>query len=224
MIENFKKDFKRIFLAGVLVILPLVVTVFLLHFFFVKIDQMVNPAVNRLLILTGWPIDPDFRLPGLGLVASIMIVFLTGVFTRNVVGRKMVNYGESVLTKIPIFKNVYVGAKQVIQTFGQSNSKAFSKVVVIEYPRKGIHALAFVTNISSEGEVSRRLARDTVNIFLPTTPNPTSGYYLLVPRNEIIELNMSIEDGIKMIISGGLFIPPDAVAELRDKDAVKDGH
>ncbi len=209
MLSNFKKDFRKIFIAGLLVILPLVVTVFLLHFFFVKIDQMVNPAVNRLLIIAGWPIEPDFRLPGLGLVASILIIVLTGMFARNVVGRKLLEYGDSLLAKIPIFKNVYVGAKQVIQTFGASGEKAFRKVVIIEYPRKGVHALAFITNTSNEGEVSRHLGNNMISVFLPTTPNPTSGFFLLLPEADVTELDMSVEDGVKMIISGGLFIPPE---------------
>lgn len=211
--NSFKKDFRKIFVAGLLVILPLVVTIFLLHFFFVKIDQMVNPAVNRLLIIAGWPIDPDFRLPGLGLVASILTIVITGVFARNVAGRKLLEYGDALLAKIPVFKNVYVGAKQVIQTFGASGEKAFSKVVAIEYPRKGVHALAFITNTSNEGEVNRRLGGNLISVFLPTTPNPTSGFFLLMPRSEIKELEMSVEDGVKMIISGGLFIPPENMEE-----------
>ncbi len=219
MFNSLNKDFRKIFVAGLLVILPLVVTVFLLHFFFMKIDQMVNPAVNRLLIIAGWPIEPDFRLPGLGLVASIIIILLTGMFARNVAGRKLLEYGDSLLAKIPIFKNVYVGAKQVIQTFGASGEKAFRKVVIIEYPRKGVHALAFITNTSSEGEVNRRLAVDMVSVFLPTTPNPTSGFFLLMPKSEVKELDMSVEDGVKMIISGGLFIPP----ENREEDEPTNG-
>lgn len=207
---------KKIFLAGVLVTLPFALTLFLLQFFFVRIDALLSPAVTKLLLYFNAPINPDFRLPGIGLIAIIILVFFAGLFTRNIIGRRLVEFGDSILVKIPIFKNIYVGAKQVIQTFGSANMSAFKKVVLIEYPRLGIYSLAFVTN-DTQGGVTKRLGRDMISIFLPTTPNPTSGFFLMLPAEDITELDISVEDGIKMLISGGLVTPPDKKAELPEK-------
>ena len=207
---------KKIFLAGVLVTLPLALTLFLLQFFFVRIDALLSPAVTRLLLYFNAPINPDFRLPGIGLITIIILVFFAGLFTRNIIGRRLVEFGDSILVKIPVFKNIYVGAKQVIQTFGSTNMSAFKRVVMIEYPRPGIWSLAFVTN-DSQGGVTKRLGRDMVSIFLPTTPNPTSGFFLMLPVEDITELDISVEEGIKMLISGGLVTPTDIKAELAEK-------
>ena len=216
MLKNTRSRLKKIFLAGVLVTLPLALTLFLLQFFFVRIDALLSPAVTELLLYFNAPINPDFRLPGLGLITIVILVFFAGLFTRNIIGGKLIEFGESILVKIPIFKNIYVGAKQVIQTFGSTNMSAFKRVVLIEYPRPGIYSLAFVTN-DSQGGVTKRLGRDMVSIFLPTTPNPTSGFFLMLPVEDVTELDISVEDGVKMLISGGLVTPPDKKAELPEK-------
>jgi uncharacterized membrane protein len=221
MFRNARSQIRKIFFAGLLVTLPLALTLFLFQFFFVRIDAMLSPAVTRLLLYMRVPIDPDFRLPGLGLVAIFILIFLAGLFTRNIIGRKMVELGEAVLVKIPIFKNIYVGAKQVIHTFGTARAGAFRKVVIIEYPRRGIYSLAFVTN-DKQGEVKRRVGRDMVSVFLPTTPNPTSGYFLMLPEEDVIELDMSVEEGIKMLISAGLVTPSDPKAKLPEQMEVNE--
>lgn len=216
MLKNARSRLKKIFLAGVLVTLPLALTLFLLQFFFVRIDALLSPSVTKLLLYFNAPINPDFRLPGLGLITIIILVFFAGLFTRNLIGGRLIEFGESILVKIPIFKNIYVSAKQVIQTFGSTNVSAFRKVVMIEYPRHGIYSLAFVTN-DSQGGVTKRLGRNMVSIFLPTTPNPTSGFFLMLPVEDVMELDISVEEGIKMLISGGLVTPPDKKAELPEK-------
>lgn len=208
MLVKIRSKLKKIFFAGILVTLPLALTIFLLQFFFVRLDDQLGPVVTKLLLQLNVPIEPDFRLPGLGLVTIIVIIFLAGLFTRNIIGRKLVDFGEGLLVKIPVFKNIYVGAKQVIETFGASRAGAFRRVVMIEYPRTGVYSLAFVTN-ERQGEIEKRINRDMVSVFLPTTPNPTSGYFLMLPKEEVVELEMSVEDGIKMVISGGLVTPPE---------------
>lgn len=211
MFKNTKASVRNIFFAGLLVTLPLAVSIFLFQFFFVRIDAILSPFMTKVLIKAGMPVGPDFRLPGLGLAATILIIFFAGLLTRNIVGRKIMEIGEAILVKIPIFKNIYVGAKQVIETFGTS-SKAFSKVVLIEYPRKGIYALAFITS-NTKKEINEKIGKEMINIFLPTTPNPTSGFFLLVSKEELIELDMSVEDGIKMLISAGLVSPSNSKTE-----------
>ncbi len=220
MLGKLKSKLKKIFFAGILVTLPLALTIFLLQFFFVRLDAQLGPAVTKLLLQLKVPIQPDFRLPGLGLVTIIVIIFVAGLFTRNIIGRKLVDFGEGLLVKIPIFKNIYVGAKQVIETFGSARTGAFRSVVMIEYPRRGIYSLAFVTN-ERQGEIEKRISRDMVSVFLPTTPNPTSGYFLMLPKEDVVELDMNVESGIKMVISGGLVTPPDT--EDGQTEQVKSG-
>jgi len=145
-------------------------------------------------------------VPGVGVVTTLTLVFLIGLFTKNWAGRKLWDIGENIVARIPVIRSVYVGAKQVVDTFATNSTKSFSKVVMLEYPRKGIYCLAFITS-HTKGEAQERTEEDLVNIFLPTTPNPTSGFLLLVPKEDLIELDMSVEDGIKMIVSGGLVTP-----------------
>ena len=206
MLVKVRGKIRKIFFAGVLVTLPLALTIFLVQFFFVSLDAQLSPVVTKLLLKLHVPIDPDYRVPGLGLVAIVTIIFMAGLFTRNIIGRKLVDFGEGLLVKIPIFKNIYVGAKQVIETFGSARTGAFRRVVMIEYPRHGIYSLAFVTN-ERQGEIEKLIDRDMVSVFLPTTPNPTSGYFLMLPKEDVVELGMSVEDGIKMVISGGMVTP-----------------
>ncbi len=220
MASNFKSDLRNLFFAGLLVTLPLVFTVFLLHFLFVSLDNLLGPGVAILLNKVGYNIDPAFRLPGLGIVALVLLVLLVGIFARNILGEKIVSLYESILVRIPFAKSIYVGAKQIVETFGKSMGDKFNKVVMIEYPRKGIYALAFTTSKSS-GEVVRKTGKEMTNVFLPTTPNPTSGFFLLIPNEEIIDLDMSVEAGIKMIISGGLVTPPNGAKGEPEK--IKNG-
>jgi len=202
-----KSRLQRVFLTGLVVILPLVVTVLVFKFIFELLDNSLGPIVSRLLIEAGFPIPVDYVIPGIGFVATFAIVISVGLFTTNYLGRKLIGLGEMILTRIPVFRSVYIGAKQIIDTFSTSNSRAFSKVVMFEYPRRGLWCLAFITG-DTTGETQMRTNKKLVNIFLPTTPNPTSGFLLLAPEEDLIELDMSVEEGIKMIISGGVVTPP----------------
>ena len=206
MFSKAKHSIRNIFFAGLLVTLPLAITIFFLRFLFIRIDAILGPAINELLVKTGLVQNVTLLIPGIGLVALLLIIFVVGLLTRNIIGGTFVKLYEGVLVKIPIFKNIYVGAKQVLETFGNSLDTSFNKVIMIEYPRQGIYALAFVTS-ESKGEVKKVVDKEMVNVFLPTTPNPTSGFFLLIPKAEITELEMTVEEGIKMIISGGLVTP-----------------
>lgn len=198
---------RRIFLTGLVVSLPLVITFFVFKFMFESLDNILGPLVTQLLIKAGAPLPQnDYQLPGIGVVTTIGLVFLIGLFTTNFIGRKLWALGEWVLTKIPGIRSVYNAAKQVIDTFANSGEKAFSQVVMLEYPRLGIYCLAFITG-KTKGEAAHRTGKNLINIFLPTTPNPTSGFYLMIPEDQLIELDMSVEDGIKMIVSGGVVTP-----------------
>ncbi len=207
------KAVRRTFLTGLLVSLPLAITAVVFVFIFRSLDNLLGPLVMEILVLVGIPGAAGYTLPGVGVITTLALVFGVGVFTTNYLGRKLWDLGERIVTQIPIIRTVYIGAKQVIDTFSTSNTQAFSKVVMLEYPRHGIYCLAFITG-GTEGEVQANVGRNLVNIFVPTTPNPTSGFLLMIPKDDVIELEMSIEEGIKMIVSGGIvtpdYIPVDA--------------
>jgi len=197
---------RRIFLAGLLVSLPLVITIVVFKFAFETLDNLLGPLITRLLIELGVPIVQNFQVPGLGVIATLAIVFFIGLFTTNFVGRKTLKLGEWVVTQIPVIRSVYSGAKQIINTIAAGGSSNFSKVVLVEYPRKGLYCLAFITG-ETRGEATKLIGDDLINIFLPTTPNPTSGFYLMARRKDLIEMDMTVEDGVKMLMSGGLVTP-----------------
>ena len=149
------------------------------------------------------------HIPGLGLILVVFLVFAVGLLTRNFVGRKMVHLGEKIVDRIPLARIIYVGVKQLLEALFFQKTKAFEKAALIEYPRRGIYAICFITG-ESKGEVQCKTNKNMINVFVPTTPNPTSGFYILIPENELIILNMSVEDAFKLIVSGGIVSPNEA--------------
>lgn len=193
---------RRYLLAGLLIWLPLGVTVLVIRL-------LVN-VMDRVLVVLPESYHPDqllgFHIPGLGLVLSVFVVLVTGVVVANLFGRRVVAAWESLLARIPLVRTVYTGVKQVVETVFSERGTSFRKVLLVEYPRAGMWTIAFHTG-SFVGEVQEKTSREVVNIFVPTTPNPTSGFFLMVPREEVIELDMSVDEGIKMIMSMGVIVP-----------------
>lgn len=189
-------------IAGLLVWLPLGVTILVIKLLVDLMDR------TLLLLPPAWRPDAllGFHIPGLGLVLSIVIIFITGVVVANLLGRRLVSFWESLLSRIPLVRSIYASVKQVAETVLSSSGQSFRKVLLIEYPRRGIWSLGFQTS-SGLGEVQARTGEDVVAVFVPTTPNPTSGFVLMVPRQDIIELDMEVDEGLKMIISMGLVVP-----------------
>lgn len=194
-----RHELRNILLAGVAVLVPISITVWIFTFVLGKMDNWIRllPVRFRPETLLG------FRIPGLEAVLFVLMVLGIGVFARNYFGRKILVFGESILEKIPFLSKVYSAAKQIIETVFRKDGMQFRKVVMIEYPRAGIWSLAFLTGRPS-GEVQRKTSEDVVTVFLPTTPNPTSGFMLVVPRKDVTELDMSVESAFRMIISGGI--------------------
>ena len=149
-----------------------------------------------------------FSLPGLGLLILFIALTLIGALTAGLIGRWVVRTGERILNRMPVVRSVYSAIKQIFETILAQQSNAFREAVLIEYPRRGIWAIGFITG-TTKGEVQNLTLEETVNIFLPTTPNPTSGFLLFVPREEVVPLDMSVEEAVKMVISGGIVTPPD---------------
>jgi len=197
---------RRYLIAGLLVWVPLVITGLVL--------KILVDVLKWFLQLLPGTIRPDALLgldaPGIGiaimLTVVVIIVLVTGVIVANIFGRQLVNAWESLLGRIPFVRTIYTSAKQVSETILSSQGKSFRKVLLIEYPRKGLWTLCFQTG-SSVGEVQAKTGEEVVTVFVPTTPNPTSGFIILVPRKDVIELEMSVDVALKMVISLGVLEP-----------------
>ena len=196
------KHIRRYLVAGILVWLPIGVTVFLLRILIGLMDRtlLFLPEQYRPESLFG------FGIPGLGFVLTILVVVLTGVFAANIVGRSLVNFWESVLDRIPVVRSIYSAAKNFAEVVFSDSSDSFKQVLLIEYPRKGLYSLAFQTS-SELGEVQGRTGEEVVCTFVPTTPNPTSGFIIIVPKKDIVLLDMEVDEALKMIISLGVVVP-----------------
>ena len=197
-----KKSFRRYLIAGLLVWVPLGVTLLVV--------KLLVDLMDRSLLLLPAAYRPDqllgFHVPGLGLILSLTIVLFTGMIVANFFGRRLVFAWEALLARIPLVRSIYTSVKQVVETLFSSGGKSFRKVLLIQYPRAGIWTVAFQTAESPE-EVRDKTGRELVNVYVPTTPNPTSGFVIMVPRQDVVELDMSIDDGLKLIISMGVVVP-----------------
>lgn len=193
------------FFAGILVTAPISITIYLAWLFINFVDDKVTPLIPE-------KYNPEtylpFALPGLGLVILFLGLTLVGMLMAGFMGRLFTRFSEGLLNRMPVIRSIYNAVKQILETVLAQQSNAFREAVLVEYPRRGIWAIAFITG-STEGEVQNVTAEECVNIFLPTTPNPTSGFLLFVPRTDLIPLSMSVEEAIKMVISGGIVTPPD---------------
>jgi uncharacterized membrane protein len=200
------KRFRAYFFAGLLVIIPLVLTVYIVWNLFVAIDGLLATPVSQA-IYRALDIVPRYQtIPGLGFIALVLVILLVGFIARNYVGKKLLGYGDAVLGRIPVVRHIYTTFQQISQAFLADHSETFKKAVLIEYPRKGIYSIGFVTQ-DTRGIVQRKLPDDVVSIFLPTTPNPTSGFLLFVPKKDVVLLNITVEEALKLVISGGSIVP-----------------
>jgi uncharacterized membrane protein len=195
---------KRIFTTGLLTILPLAITIYVFYLVFSFLDNLVGDMIEAVL---------NYRIPGAGFAAGLFLIMLIGFIASNIIGSRLIGYFDTLLRRVPIARGIYTGAKQIIDAFTLQGKNAFQKVVLLEYPRKGLYVIGFVTG-SSKGEIQDKTREETLNIFIPTTPNPTSGMLILAPRHEVTELKMTVEEGMKVIISGGLFSPDDPTPVL----------
>ena len=193
---------RNYFLTGVIVTAPIAITIFLFWQFITFLDSYVGGIVPARYIEDYLP----FGIPGIGLVVMLGSLTLVGFLAAGFAGRTLVRTGERLLSRMPVVRSVYGTLKQIFETVFNQSSRSFREVVLVEYPRRGIGAIGFVTG-PTQGEVQARTDEDLVNIFLPTTPNPTSGFLLFVPKKDLIHLDMTVEEGIKLVISGGIVTP-----------------
>ncbi|MBS3887193.1 MAG: DUF502 domain-containing protein [Dethiobacter sp.] len=188
---------RRIFLTGLVILLPAIISIYILGFTFNWVDSLLGNLLRQYL---------GVRIPGLGFLITVAAIFVAGLVANNVFGNKVLKMVENGFANIPLVRPIYTATKQIIDAFSAQRKSVFESVAMIEYPRKGIYGVGFVTG-SGLGEVQEKTSQDVVALFLPTTPNPTSGFLLLVPREELIPLEMSVEEALKLIISGGVIVP-----------------
>ncbi len=194
---------RKYFITGLLVLVPLVITLWVLNLIIGTLDQslLLLPPQWRPELLLG------FNLPGVGTILTLLIIFITGVITRNFVGNRLVKLWELLLQRIPVVSSIYSSVKQVSDTLFSSSGNAFRKALLVQYPREGIWTIAFQTGVPG-GDVKNHLSGDYVSVYVPTTPNPTSGFFLMLRREDTIELNMSVDEALKYIVSMGVVAPP----------------
>jgi uncharacterized membrane protein len=177
------------FLTGVLVIVPIGAAVLILRWLFFSIDSILQPVAKSLL---------GYTVPGLGFGITVLLIYLTGVVATSVIGKRLIRYGESLLARVPVFRYLYTGIKQIMESFASPREAGFLQVVLVEFPKKGMRVIGFVTS-ESRVESGEKL----LTVFIPTSPNPTSGYLEIVKENDIIKTNISIDDALKMVLSAG---------------------
>lgn len=211
---TFGQRMRNYFLTGLVITAPIGITLYITWSFIQWVDAWVKPYIPSIY-------NPDnylpFSVPGVGLLFSLLIITILGFLTANFVGRSFVTFGEVMVGRMPLVRNLYRALKQIFETALSQKGQTFTKAAVVEYPRRGIWALAFIAT-ETKGEVAHRIEERMpqdgahLSVFLPTTPNPTSGFLLIVPKKDVIELDMSVEDAAKLVISAGL-VTPDFVAK-----------
>jgi uncharacterized membrane protein len=202
---------RRYFISGLLVWLPILVTIIVIKFL---VDLL-----STILLLLPKPYQPDallgFHIPGIGVLLTLLVIFLTGLLAANFLGRRFMAMGNAVIVRIPLVRTIYTGVQQVVQTLFKPGGQSFRKVLLVEYPRQGAWTIAF-----QAGEVAAEIGQkcgsdDMVSVYVPTTPNPTSGFLLLVPRASVIELSMSVDQALKYVISLGVVQPVNLIIETQ---------
>lgn len=191
------RTLRRVFVSGILVVVPVTVTLFVLYFLFQKIDGLLSPLFHKYL---------GYSVPGMGFLTTLLVIFVVGVIARNVIGSRLFGLGELVFVRTPLVRAVYTAAKQLLEAVTSTDRKAFNRAVMIEYPRPGIYTVGFAAS-----RPRLRLAdheEPMVTVFIPSTPTPVTGSVVIVPESDVYELAMTTEEAIKYIVSGGFAAPP----------------
>lgn len=195
---------KKYLITGLLIWIPLVITIWVLNLVVNTLDQ------SLLLIPERWRTESliGVHIPGMGVLLTVVIVFVTGLFAANIIGSRLVQFWHGILHRIPVVSSIYSGVKQVSDTLFSSSGEAFRKALLVQWPREGMWTIAFLTGAPG-GDVTNHLKGDYVSVYVPTTPNPTGGYFVMLPRADVIELDMSVDEALKYIISMGVVAPGD---------------
>ncbi len=212
---GFPRRLRNNFITGIIIVAPIAITIYLVWQFIGLVDGIIAGLIpDQFLPQSYLP----FAIPGIGVVIAFIFLTLIGALTANFFGRWIVRIGDRVVSQMPVVRSVYGTLKKIFETVLARSSTSFREVVLVEYPRKGIWAIAFITG-TTEGEIKTKMGTDLINVFLPTTPNPTSGFLLFLPREDVIKLDMSVDEGIKLVISGGIMVPKE---NDNDEELVED--
>jgi len=187
---------KRSFVSGVLVVVPIILTYIVLKFLFGTIDDILQPLIYRIF---------GYSILGLGVFTTFLIIILAGILTRNFIGARLYHYGDRLLVKMPIIRPIYSSAKQLLEAIALPSMNSFKEVALVEYPRKGLYALSFISNrvdIEVDG-----ILKKYVSVFVPSTPTPVSGMVIMLPADEVLTVDMTVEEGVKFLVSGGVASP-----------------
>lgn len=195
--KTFKASLKRYFLTGLLVITPIWGTILVLKALFVTVDSILGNMLAEV-------VTEDYYVPGLGILTLLLLIFLAGIMATNLIGRRVVKRWEEFLERVPIVRGIYATLKSMMDILSFKQREKYNKVVMIQFPKNGHYCLAFVTGETRE-EVQCLTPDPLVHVYVPTSPNPTSGYFLLVPEKEIMSVDLSVEEAMKLIVSGGLY-------------------
>ncbi|MDF2546036.1 MAG: hypothetical protein K0R93_934 [Anaerosolibacter sp.] len=202
------KHIRGIFFTGLLALIPIVGTLSIVGWLFNRIDLIFRQPLEQLI---------GFPLVGVGIILTLLIIFATGVISRNYLGRKLIHIAEAVLRRIPLVSTVFVSMKQLVDLIFTDQKSAFKSAVLIQYPTKGIYAIGFVTSDAPQ-EAKTKADRNLKSIFIPTTPNPTSGMLVMIPEEDTMKLDMTVEAAIKMVVSGGILMPEHLPTENKPDD------
>ena len=198
--EGWGKKLRGQFMTGLLVIIPVGATVLILIWIFISIDNILQPVIRAI-----W----GQNIPGVGFGVTVILIYLTGVIARNVIGKRIIKYGESLLARVPIFRLLYRSIRQIVDSFSTPDKTDFMQVVLVEFPRKGMRAIGFITN-----EVMDRNGTKLISVLIPNAPNPTSGFLEIVKEEDIIRTSISIDEAMKMVVSAGKMMPYDVQTKI----------
>jgi uncharacterized membrane protein len=205
-----KKRMKRIFLTGLAVVIPVGLTIYILFFIIGMMDKLLQ------IIPKSYQPDNllDFHIPGLGVIVTVLIIFICGLMTTSYLGNRLVVFGERIVGKIPFIRSIYQAIKRIADGLFMDRAQSFKKVVIVEYPRRGVYSIGFITG-TPNGEIQERLGQKSpcIGIYLPCALTPTTGVFVMVPRDELIEVSMSVEEAFTLIISAGIVTPQLRVSE-----------
>lgn len=204
--KMIKGTIKKNIIAGLLVTVPVSLTYIVLKFVITRIDALVVPVVSKIIGEKAMENFNGYFVPGMGFLILIFFIFFIGLLTTNFFGKKLFNFGELVLRKIPIVRVIYITIKKVVDTVSQSNESTFEKMALITYPRAPLKTLGIIV-CDTPGSVSKKIEEPSVNVFVPTSPNPTTGFVIAVPIKDVDFLKMTVEEGLKMVISFGVVAP-----------------
>jgi uncharacterized membrane protein len=216
-VKRLRASLKRYFLTGLLVITPIWGTVLILKTLFLTVDGILGDVLSKFVI-------PEYYVPGIGILTLIALIFTTGLLATNIIGGQVVKLWEDWLHRVPVVRGIYSTLKAMMDILSFKEKEKYNRVVLIQFPKNGHYCFAFVTGMT-QGEVQQISTEPLLNVYVPTSPNPTSGYFLLVPEKEVVSLEISVEEAMKLIVSGGLYQPsptmPAVVQPASNPDSVE---